>query len=121
MYVCQYTDWKMSLFFWLKDTEYNYLSEWKAHNIISPIDVFLTERFTFSQYALMWQSWLDCAIVTSHTAITPFFLLPSPTDVSGGDSGVEEERSRFRSYLELSEVYYVYNTVHQFIVRDSAR
>ena len=39
------------------------------------------------------------------------------SDPNGSTLVTEEQRSKFRYYLDLSENYHVYNTVHQFIVR----
>ena len=45
-------------------------------------------------------------------------LLSLSLDADGGSLEVEKYSSKFRHYLDLSESYHVYHTVHQFIVRD---
>lgn len=51
-----------------------------------------------------------------HTEISgphSFSLSPDP---NGSTTALKDQTTKFRHYLDQSENYYVYNTVHQFIV-----
>ena len=57
-------------------------------------------------------------IVLSLLVHAPIYTLSLFSDPNSSPLTVEEQSSKFRYYLDLSENYHVYSTVHQFIVRE---